>query len=359
MEIIFEMMGSKLSRFGTNRSAKCPLAPWSHRRGVDKNPSLTAKAGEPALFRCWSCGEAGSIRKLARLYGNYSGDQRPLEFVTSIEGEKPDYLHMVINAGKKGYGSYHKKYGHQIKQELAKLVTEDTIRKFCEEIPQYALDRGMTKEQIFKWEIGFDPVEKRMTFPVRDYLGKLIGVSGRDLTGEVKNKYKHYQGLKKELVFYGEKFWDRYSRTVYLVEGFFDVIGLERLGLKNVFATMGTSLSFDQMKKLQNWCDEVIFFPDGDEAGLHFAEEFSHKVFVQLGKRVGIAGVELNPGYIKREISTKQWQSSDYRFRLMERFIGKDPSDWGEQGLKEAMKHVGTFSIKQGGIAFDTEDWTR
>ena len=359
LEIIFDMMGSKLSRFGINKSAQCPLAPWTHQKGVDRNPSLTAKAGEPALFKCWSCGQAGSLRKLAKLYGSYSGDQRPYEFVVSIEGEKPDYVHMVLNAARKGYGSYSKKYGNQIKQELAKQVTEETIKKFCEEVPQYAIDRGMTKEQILRWEIGFDPVEKRMTFPVRDYLGKLYGVSGRDLTGQVKNKYKHYQGLKKEAVLYGERHYDRHCRTVHLVEGFFDVIGLERIGLKNVFATMGTSLSFDQLKKIRDWSDEVIFFPDGDEAGLRFSEEFAQKVFVQLGKRVGIAGVELNPAHEKREIATRQWIPTDYKFRLCEWLVGKDPSDWGEDGLRRAMSSVGTFRIQQGGIGHMVEDWSR
>jgi DNA primase len=359
MDIIFEMMGSKLSRFGQNKSAKCPLAPWTHRSGADKSPSLTAKTGTPALFRCWACGEAGTVRKLTKLYASHSGDQRPYEFLKSVEGNRANHLEMPISAARGGYGSSKKRYGNKIKEELAKIITEEVVQKFSEEIPNYAFERGMTKSQVLKWEIGFDPVEKRMIFPIRDHMGKLFGVSGRDLTGEVKNKYKHYPGLKKEKLFYGEKFIDRNCRTIRIVEGFFDVIGLEREGVKNVFASMGTSLSFDQLKKIRDWSDEVIFFPDGDLAGVQFAEEFAHKIFVQLGKRVGIAGVELNPGYIKRDIPTKQWQDSDFRFRILEKFIKKDPSDWGKEGLARAMASVGTFHIRQGGIVHEVEDWTR
>jgi len=359
LEMIFDMMGTKLSRLGLNKSAKCPLAPWTHRKGVDKSPSCTAKAGEPALFKCWSCQEQGSVRKLARLYGVHSGDQRPYQFVCEVEGERPQFLDMPINAAKRGYGSSSKRYGTKIKEELAKEITEETIQKFCEEIPQYAYDRGMSRAQIDRWEIGFDPQEKRMTFPIRDHIGKLFGVSGRDLTNLVKNKYKHYYGLKKEKLFYGERHVDRSHKTVHIVEGFFDVFGLERHGFKNVFASMGTSLSMIQMKKIKDWFDEVIFFPDGDQPGLKFAEEQALSIFIQQGKRVGIAGVKLNPHYIKRDKLSGRWQDSDHRFQLLEQLVGKDPSDWTKSEIKLALSNLGYFELGHGGVRCDVEDWTK
>ena len=359
LEILFDMMGSKLTKSGTNRSARCPLAAWTHPKGVDKSPSLTAKAGDVSLFKCWSCSTQGSVRKLAKLYGSNSGDHRPYQYVCSIEGEKADCLGMVINAGKRGHGAYSKKYGGKIKEELKNRITEEVIQKFCEEIPNYAFERGITKEQIIRWEIGYDPVEKRAIFTIRDHMGKLMGVSGRDLTGLKDNKYKHYPGLRKEFVLYGERFLDRSVRRTHIVEGFMDVLGMERQGFKNVFASMGTSLSFDHLKKIKDWSDEVIFLPDGDMAGLRFAQEQAQRIYIQLGKKSGVAGVRVNPEYIHRENISGKWNPSDYRFCFLNPFIGKDPDDWSRDDINLAFANVGEFVIGKGGLDVGVRGWVQ
>jgi hypothetical protein len=356
LDFVFDLMGSKLrSGSGTNKSTHCPLAPWTHTKGRDRSPSLTARAGQPSLYRCWSCRNEGTVRKLARTYGDHSGDYRAYDYVSQIEGDQGGTTWKKIE---KPYGAYSRKFGRKI-AEKAMVIDEDTLKKFLEEIPKYAFERGLTQEQVIRWEIGYDPLEKRMIFPVRSIKGQLIGVSGRDLTGLVKNKYKHYPGLSRDSVFYGERFLDHSCRRVILVEGFFDVLALERRGLKNVLGTMGTSLSMQHFEKLKNWADEVLFFVDGDKPGLRFAQEQGQRIFITLSKRVGIAGVKFNPEFIPKSVMSPRWVESDYRFLFADGFEGRDPDSWTTADVDAALSSVGEFVIGKGGVEVGIRAWSR
>lgn len=346
LETAFEMMGSRLTKYGNNRSAKCPLAPWTHTKGRDSHPSVTAKAGSISLFKCWACSLSGSVKKLSKLYAEHSGDARAYQFVCTLEGDKAN----MWGASKKEYGSSWKR-----KSNLKRVVpvSEDNIKVFLETIPDYAFERGLTRNQVLKWEIGYDALRKRMIFVIRNHMGKLCGVSGRDLTGLQEAKYRHYPGLEKEKVFYGEVAWEKEVRRIYIVEGFFDVLLLRKnFGLNNVFAPMGTSLSFDQMIRIRDWCDEVVFLPDGDAPGLKFAEEQGARILVQLGKQVWIAGVEESPIYSKRDI-LGQWRPEDYRCKFVERFVSRDPADWIGDDLSVAFSTAGFFKVGSGGVQLE------
>lgn len=351
MEFALSLMGSEFAKSGNqrNRSAHCPLANWTHNRGKDKRPSLMARAGDPALFKCWACQEKGSFKTLSKKYAEYSGDWRAYNYVISIEGGKKNYWQPSV----KPYG---KPMFKKQTEEVAKEITEeDLAKRYLEEVPNYAYDRGCTPEQILKWELGYDAYEKRMIFPVRDHRGKLMGVSGRDLTGlDDRSKYKHYFGFKKELFLYGERFWDPANKRAFICEGFFDVLNMERHGLKNVFAPFGTGLSWDQMKKLRDWFDEIIFLPDANDVGqgLEFAEKSCLRL-LPLKKRVKIAGVTANPCFIHR-LNPPRWEASDNRFQLMDYFKGKDPGDWTAADLKVAFENVGVLGLN-GGIEISFE----
>src|SRR5207247_1908608 len=53
----------------------------------------------------------------------------------------------------------------------------------------------------------------------------------------------------------------------YLVEGFFDVISLGKLGIENCVALLGTNLSEEQVKLLDELKKRIILFLDGDKSG--------------------------------------------------------------------------------------------
>lgn len=330
----FELMDSELKGAPDgNKVGKCPLAQWLHRAGVDKSPSLTAKVRDDvAVFKCWACQSQGTVKKLVRLYADYSGDFRAYEYVNAVLGDAP-----VSNwrPMKMKYGDNFKKTGKKLMDK--RVINEDTLPSMLEEIPNYAFERGMTNEQVIRWEIGYDKIEKRMIFPVRDFQGKLMGVSGRDLTGLVDNKYKHYFGMKKEMVLYGERFVSHLiKKPIYIVEGFFDVFGLERRGITNTVATMGTSISLEQARRMKMWTDRAIFLPDGDMPGLKFALGTAEQLFLKYGIKGVVLGVKPNNGYIQRDKPNNKWIDSDYVGEFIPGFKNIDPSDWTDVQIKEA-----------------------
>lgn len=330
MTIVFELMGVRIKGFGLNQSTKCPLAPWTHSKGRDKHPSLMAKAGDVALFKCWACYAQGTVKKLARLYGDNSGDYRAYEYACSVEGGNYNPWNTVANTTAR-YSERFKYVGKAIKDSIPKEMTEEDLKKFMAEVPKYALKRGMTIPEIIHWEVGYDSKEKRMVFPIRDVKGKCVGVSGRALVTNQKPKYKHYYGFKKERYLYGERFvnasWAK--GTGYLVEGFFDVIFLSRQ-LKNVLGTMGTSLSDVQTEKIMQWFNEIILFPDMDGPGLKFFSEMGKRLFLK-GIKVGVAGVKIK-NYDEKLFA--------YEFEALPGLEGMDPGEFTKEQIEMCLNQI-------------------
>jgi len=344
LETFFSLMGTQLKSRGNGTSymASCPFG-HNHASGKDKHPSMSVIFGDPSGWKCFGCNDGGTIRKLAKKYLEENGDSRPLEFIRGFD-DKKNYGERARSKGT--YQEERAKKIARMNKKAAKAkapVTEARLKDFMHEVPEYAFERGLTKKQIIDWEIGYDRDQDRLIIPVRDMHGKLFGVSGRDLSGESKIKYRHYPGLNKEAVLYGEKFINIKKPRAYIVEGFFDVIGLQRHGLENVFATMGTSISTYQEQKLIRWFKEIIFVPDGDLAGLRFAIDYGHRLLLKIPK-IGIAGVEKNPQYVKRERPAK-WEPQDYSYNLVKPLNGVDPGDLNIADLRTVMGQTKRLSL--------------
>jgi len=351
LETLFSLMNTKLNRRGGNQYlCRCPF-PHNHASGQDKNPSFSIVfSGITSGWKCFGgCNDKGTIRYLAKKYNEEYGDSRPLEFIRGFD-DKRSYGERAINKG-----TYEKEQAKKIARmykkapNFKKPITEDELKYFLEEYPEYALERGIQPKQILKFEIGYDPNEDRMIIPCRDMHEKLMGVSGRAINPEKKPKWKHYPGMNKELFLYGENFIDIKKSTCFLVEGFFDVIALDRIGVPNVLATMGTSISEIQMQKIFRFFKNVIFIPDGEDVekgntGLKFAETYGKKLLIKI-PRVGIAGVELNENYEFREVKPNKWEERDFKYKIVEPLYGKDPSDLTQDELKKVLQQTKWLSL--------------
>jgi DNA primase len=103
--------------------------------------------------------------------------------------------------------------------------------------------------------------------------GKIVAFAarkvGETLPGEGKYKYLpsycHYQ--KSSLLYNYSLVKKNRSEECYLVEGFFDVISLSKIGTDNCIALLGTNLSEEQLKLLKNLGKRMILFLDNDKAG--------------------------------------------------------------------------------------------
>ena len=121
------------------------------------------------------------------------------------------------------------------------------------------------------FEIGYDPCTNRITIPIRNYDGKLIGVKGRwfgDIPeGSDIQKYLYLEPCNKGQVLYGlDKTYPHIqtSHCVYVGESEKFVMQLYSYGDKNCVATGGKTISNHQIEMLSRMCVDVILCFDND-----------------------------------------------------------------------------------------------
>ena len=106
----------------------------------------------------------------------------------------------------------------------------------------------------------------RIMFPLFDTNNRAVGFSGRIYNTSEGSKYintKETPIFKKgELLYnyYNAKDHVRLSKNVILVEGFMDVIRLYSVGIKNVVALMGTSLTKEQINLLKRLSTNIYTY---------------------------------------------------------------------------------------------------
>jgi DNA primase len=145
----------------------------------------------------------------------------------------------------------------------------------------------------------YDRLRGRVTFPIQDVHGRVIGFGGRAISPEQEPKYLNTPEsavFHKRRAFYGfpaalEPI--RHMRRAVVVEGYFDLIALHRAGVGEAVATCGTALSEDHGRNLLRRTRNVVLLFDGDEAGQR-AILRSLEVLLPHGLRVRAAA--LPPG---------------------------------------------------------------
>ncbi len=121
-----------------------------------------------------------------------------------------------------------------------------------------------------------DTFRNRAMFPYYDLQGRVIGFTGRDLTGQVEDKYKYFNTATTDLFSKSAAIWGlwqakkRISETgkVHIVEGQTDTISFAQNGLQNTVAGSGTAFTDAQVKLLHRFADTAVLVYDGDRAGV-------------------------------------------------------------------------------------------
>ena len=125
----------------------------------------------------------------------------------------------------------------------------------------------------------YDRLRNRVTFPICDVRGRVIGFGGRAISSDQEPKYLNTPEspiFRKRAAFYG--FPDalgpiRSAARVVVVEGYFDRIALDLADVSNTVATCGTALTPDHVRELRRRTGEVVLLFDGDEAGQRALEK--------------------------------------------------------------------------------------
>jgi len=154
----------------------------------------------------------------------------------------------------------------------------------------------------------YDRFRGRVVFPIHDPRGRTIGFGARTLKDEqpkflnspetaVFSKGRGFYGLhlnKEEI----EK-----TRTVYIVEGYLDVVIPYMAGVKGLVATLGTALTKDHLKILRRYADKVVLVFDSDAAGQKASER---GLDLLLTENVDIFVASLPPGMDPDDVVIKQ-----------------------------------------------------
>jgi DNA primase len=120
----------------------------------------------------------------------------------------------------------------------------------------------------------YDRFRKRITFPVRDPRGRVLGFGARGMGDDASGpKYLNSpEGdlYKKSRTLFGidraRAAIARRGRAV-VVEGYTDVLSLHQAGIEESVAVMGTAITPDQLALLSGHAEEVVLAMDADRAG--------------------------------------------------------------------------------------------
>jgi DNA primase len=166
---------------------------------------------------------------------------------------------------------------------------EDVLRRFAVGMAPSAWDQVLTGSQrrgfaieellaaglIQKGRQGahYDRFRNRITFPIRDQRGRVLGFGARALMPDSKPKYLNSpegELYRKSHTLYGI---DRArgpiakARRAVVVEGYTDVLALHQAGVEESVAIMGTAITPEQITMLAGLTETIVLALDADRAG--------------------------------------------------------------------------------------------
>jgi DNA primase len=291
---IVEIVGAhvRLKRAGRNFVGLCPF----HN---EKTPSFTVNA-ERGFFPCFGCGAGGTafdfvmriegltfpeaLQSLARRYGitlpergeGGAAGERDAWFLANQTAAE-FFAHVLWNTDDgKPARDYLKSRG----------ITTDTARAFMlgfaparpANLASALQKRGLMEAAV---KLGLvrrdganvhDMFRARLMFPIRDAQGRVIAFGGRVLDDRLPKYMNSTESpvYSKARALYGiyeaRQTLTRADRAL-VVEGYIDAIALWQAGFKETVASLGTSLTVDQLRLLSRYTRNVIACFDGDDAG--------------------------------------------------------------------------------------------
>ena len=319
----------ELKKSGTSFKACCPFH-------GEETPSFIVSPAKQ-IYHCFGCSNGGDAIKFVMEYEKLSYPEaiEKIAALTNFNLEYDNNDSQVLNTSI--LDAVNKYYQNNL------LSTLNAI--------QYLSSRGITKESIDKFQIGYasssnDTISylknnffdlsmaielgiidsgsnglyarfiERITFPIFLQSGKLVGFGGRTISGH-NAKYVNSPATKlfnKSVLLFGynlarESIYQ--SKEIIITEGYLDVIMLHQAGFTNSVATLGTALTSQHVPLLKKSDAKVILGYDGDKAGM----EAAYKASILLAQNDFVGGVVI-------------FQN------------GQDPADYVKEGRVEELKSL-------------------
>ena len=234
---------------GTDIMLSCPLGVHS-----DKKPSAGINLHN-GVFHCFACGASYSLPRLVSVllydteiriqgetyllekFADFTVENRETAFkLPKREIRKPKEIQYVSEKELDRYAFYH----------------------------SYILNRGISKEVIDMFDIGYDKDRRAITFPVKDKQGSCLFIARRSVVGK---EYNYPLGAEKPL--YGVDVLARYGRLsepLYITESMINCLSLWTYGFQAIALNgTGSAEQIEMLKELPY--RRFILGLDGDNAG--------------------------------------------------------------------------------------------
>jgi len=269
-----------------NIGGPCPF----HNEGMEKRPSFYINTNT-GVFICHSCGIKGSFPQFLKLLGA-SADK--VDLILSLSREEQ------VEKAPKAFSLRGQCY---LSEGLLGVLD------YC---PKGLVRDGFDKQLLKKLDVGFDREGMRVTFPIRDLYGNLVGLSGRTVLDEFP-RYKVYKERDIIRVAGGDReaetkyrgydiknhnyFWNMHNvwpglffgdlDTLIIVEGYKACTWLLQCGIENVVALQGAKMSQVQEATLSKVDVSILLYLDNNKAG-RLGTLDTGKRLIQQGKHVHV-----------------------------------------------------------------------
>jgi DNA primase len=241
------------------------LCPFHNNRST---PSF-AISHNKGLYVCYnpSCNAAGTILDLVKSLSQRN-DFEALRFIGTMKKEsevgfddelanlleeKPDFVEFSKNT-------------------LDKL-SEDRWNSV--EACNYFLSRGINHESMDYFDLGYSEKQRMVTVPVHSPDGIPVGIVGRSIEGK---SFKNSSNLPRNKTMFNLHRAKRAGGTIIVTESSFDAIRVHQAGFPGAVATLGGSLSEDNLENLNKYSSKIIIMTDADEAGRKLGKLIANKL---------------------------------------------------------------------------------
>ena len=278
-----------LEKKGKNYFGICPFHD-------DHNPSMSVNE-EKGIYTCFVCHKTGNVFNFVKDIDNISFNEA-VKKVASLVG-------IEVDIGIKLTSRYEKLY--EINEYALKYYQNNLNTKEGKKAYEYLIKRGINEEIINEFNIGYagceydklskallkkydvndllsagisnqgntlyDLFRDRITFPIHNEHGRVVGFSSRIY--ELKDEAKYINTKETNIFKKGEILFNYHraineakrKKKIILVEGQMDAIRVYASNVKNVVATMGTALTTEHTKLLKKLNVDIVLCMDNDSAG--------------------------------------------------------------------------------------------
>ena len=151
-----------------------------------------------------------------------------------------------------------------------KPIPEKILSYFKPYVNDMFCEDGVGYDTQVEFEIGYDEFTNRITIPIRDDLGNLVGVKARYFYRQVpedEQKFMYIEKCARSQILYGlykTINFIKKAQRVFVVEAEKGVQQLYDKGYFEAVATGGSKISKNQIDKLTRLCVPIIFVFDKD-----------------------------------------------------------------------------------------------